>query len=466
MAERYRIAYRFALVVWLVLVSACGGGGSQPGGEQPRYDYPVALDVSFGSQGYQVFSTGLDEKSYLAQFVVNDFIIDNLGRTVIVGTRTSADREAWLLRLRPDGTPDPACGQGGWFSFKTGGPAVATKVAQLGSGEYVIAGQLGVASIWFLRQNCSIETTRGTAGQSVVPAPSPTEIQGGVSALVVDNLGRIVVTVGTTMSGRLLLARFTPEGNKDTSFGSGEGYVSVASLDGAAPRPADIAVRPDGRILVAAAMVYSSQVGHWAGFVQLQENGALDTTFGDRGFVSIRPSPNYVAVPKALALLSDGSAIQAGLTQPGVLVGTVISADAYWLKVSQSGTPASVFGTNGFLFWDASPDGKRSSSNYVTSMLPLEEKILSCQNWLNNTKVGQQIEAASMQVLVQSRQLATGAIDTSFFNGTGWLPRQGDLSASCIGLRKAQDGTFRALLDYGPAGKATGETFALVRVKK
>lgn len=446
-------------------VAACGGGGTD--GTQSRFDYPVALDASYGDAGYRIFSTGLSDKAYLSLFNVSDFIIDRAGRIVVVGTRTSADRQAWVLRLLADGSPDPSCGQSGWSSFTTGGPAAPQRIAQLADGRYVLGGYLGVPSVWALREDCTVDASFGKNGQAVLPAPSPTEVQDGVNALAIDQQGRVLATAGSTMSGKLLLARFTSQGVADATFGAGAGYVSLAPSDGASPQPAAIAVRPDGRVLIAAAMAYNSQVGHWAGFVQVLADGSLDRSFGTGGFVSIKPDPNYVVVPKSLMLLADGSAIQAGLTQPGVLVGTVISSDAYWLKVTPGGQAATTFGTNGLLIWEASPDQRRTSSNYVTSMLDDAGGFFSCQSWINNTKVSQQVEAASPQVLVQRRSTATGELSTSFSaGGTGWLPRQQDLAASCIGVRRGSDGRVLVLMDYGPAERTTGQTFALVRVSQ
>lgn len=450
----------------LGVAAACGGGGGAEG-DLSRFDYPNAVDVGFGDAGYRVFSTGLSEKEYLSQFNVNDFIIDSRGRVVIVGTRTSADREAWVLRLLPDGTPDQSCGRMGWASFTTGGPANPQRVIELLDGGYALSGFLGIPSVWALRSDCHVDTSFGKDGQAVMPAPTPTEVREGVNALALDDLGRLYATAASTMSGRLLVARFTAGGAPDVAFGGGRGYESVSSPDGASPQPAAIAVRPDGRVLIAAAMVYNSQVGHWAGFVQLLNDGSLDTQFGESGFVSVKPSPNFVAVPRSLVLLKDGSAIQGGLTQPGVLVGTVISADAYWLKVTGRGVADPEFGVNGLHIWDASPDKRRTSSNYVTSLLEDERSggFLSCQNWINNTKVSAQIEAASLQALVQRRSSRTGELDVSFAGGgTGMLPRSEDRPASCVGVRRGADGRTFALLDYGHVGNAVGQTFALVRV--
>jgi len=52
------------------LLSACGGGGggSSSTAGLSRYDYPSALDTSFGEAGSRVFSTGLPARAYLGAF--------------------------------------------------------------------------------------------------------------------------------------------------------------------------------------------------------------------------------------------------------------------------------------------------------------------------------------------------------------------------------------------------------------
>lgn len=59
-----------ALLSAASLLSACGGGGggSSNTAGLGRYDYPSALDTSFGEAGYRVFSTGLPARAYLGAF--------------------------------------------------------------------------------------------------------------------------------------------------------------------------------------------------------------------------------------------------------------------------------------------------------------------------------------------------------------------------------------------------------------
>lgn len=439
----------------------CGNQPAQPGQD---FLYPEVLDTAFGSGGYMTDGTGLRETDFLGAFNVFDFIIDQADRYVVVGNRVTGRHEVWLRRLLADGRPDPSCNGNGWLIFTTGGPANPAALLQLPDGRYLIAGLLGNASIHAVRPDCTIDTTFGTGGRAVFPSPAgPTAITGGIKALALDAAGRVLATMRAA-NGRVLVARFLADGTVDTTFGD-NGTAWHAGPDSGSFDPMAIMVRPDGRILVAGRMLYSLQVGYWPAFAQLHADGALDTTFGDSGFVSIRPAPNPFVVPLSAILLPDGAAIQAGLTQPAVLGGVLVETDAYFVRITPDGRPDPSFGANGVLVWTAGPANRNKSSNYATALsLARDGALLACQNWLNNALVTSR--AAIPQVIVQKRSPLTGAAMAGFgLDGTGWLPRrQRDEEAYCIRMRTARDGSTVALLDYR-AKLALDESFALVRVR-
>lgn len=451
------------------LLTACGGGGSNgndamSSGRLSRYDYPSAVDNTFGNSGYLTFSTGLPSRAYLGSFAPTSFTTDGLGRIIIVGSRTSADREAWLLRLNADGSPDNTCGSGGWMSWTTGGPASPSRVRVMPDGRYAVGGLLGTASIWVIKADCKIDSTWGNGGKTSMPAPTATEVNAALNDFDVAPDGSIVATVASTLSGKLLVARFMPNGNFDTMFGT-SGYVSVAPPDHGSPQPGAIRIRPSGEILVAAAFVYSSQVGQLPGFVQFTSTGQLDSTFGDQGFQIQNPGSNLVGIPKDMLLLPDGSAIQAGLTQPGVITGTVIAVDTYWMKVDSHGQPATAMGPNGIKVWSAGPTDRSASTNYATGLsLTKTGNVLTCQNWTNNTEQAvDQTQAAPLQVLVGLTD-ANGSFINSFGEGgTASLPRANGFAEKCVALTQTASGDVLALLDYGPALNASGTTMAVVR---
>jgi len=483
---RLASAWIAAGLVSLAGLAGCGGAPSDTGSSsssnvlggtaantlQKRFDYPNVIDATFGNNGTVSVNTGYSEKITVNGFETHDFIVDRLGRIVVVGTRSSAAREAWIYRMLADGSPDASCGTAGWSSFTTtGGPATPRKIVQLPDGRYVMGGVLGPVGIAAIAENCSLDRSFGTSGFATFPSVPVLEVGGLVNALAVDSSGRILATVENTQSGRLVLARFLSNGQLDTSFGTA-GIASVKPVDGTNEAIGrDIAVRPDGRILIATQMVYSAQVGFWAGFAQLLPNGALDVSFGEAGFVSVKPIPNFIANPASMVLLPDGSAIQGGLTQPGVLVGTGMLVDAYWLKVDVSGRPDARFGNSGLLIWNAGPQGFDGQNN-VGAMAAIGangDQFASCQYWMNRTAPTGQATLASQQSIVQWRSSATGALQTEYANGgTGWLPRDNDPKSElwnrCIGLKVGKDAKLLALLELGSVERALTPMFAVARI--
>lgn len=352
------------------------------------------------------------------------------------------------------------------MSWTTGGPASPSRVRVMPDGRYAVGGLLGTASIWMIKPDCTLDSTWGVAGKAAMPAPTATEVNGALNDFDVATDGSIVATVASTLSGKLLVARLMPNGNVDTAFGT-SGYVSVAPPDHGSPQPGAIRIRPSGEILIAATFVYSSQVGQLPGFVQLTATGQLDASFGDRGFQIQNPGGNLVGIPKDMLLLSDGSAIQAGLTQPGVVTGTVIAVDTYWMKIDRSGLPVAAMGPNGIKIWSAGPAGRNESTNYATGLsLTSSGRVMTCQNWTNNTEQAiDQTQAAPLQVLVGLTD-ANGSFIHSFGEGgTASLPRANGFAEKCVALTQTASGDLLALLDYGPALNATGTTLAVVRVR-
>jgi uncharacterized delta-60 repeat protein len=125
-------------------------------------------------------------------------------------------------------------------------------------------------------------------------------------AAAMQSNGDIVVagtTTGTTAATEFALARFLPTGQLDTTFGQG-GLVTTVPK-GEFPEVAALLVQPDGRILVAGGAGSGlKKAPSPTVLVRYNPNGSLDSTFGTGGIVE---EPTPVAVPTALALLSDGS---------------------------------------------------------------------------------------------------------------------------------------------------------------
>ena len=162
------------------------------------------------------------------------------------------------------------------------------------------------------------------------------------SSIAVQPDGAIVVVGSseTTQGGfGIAMARFTPNGQMDTTFGNG-GLVTVQP-PGIQPTATAVMVQPNNQILVGGYVIGIND--HTPGAMVLgryDSNGSLDTTFGTGGFAE---ATTAVGSPSALALLANGSYLAVGqsgavaeFSSIGVLQPTV--------------TPSAVVATSGSVF--------------------------------------------------------------------------------------------------------------------
>jgi uncharacterized delta-60 repeat protein len=203
-----------------------------------RYLTNGALDTTFGSGG---FASAVAVGTPLAVALLSDggeFVINNQAAVAQfsgAGTLLSAPTGASVVASKPSGS-----GLG--------------PVAFLSNGQFLIASIVPVT-----RHFNNLGVTRYTPFGAVDPSfQSPAFSFGAAltqstpSAVAIDALGRVVVgggyspdTVGTTLFG---VARLTPSGSLDTSFGSGGVLTTSVALGGEAW---STLVQPDGRIISA-----------------------------------------------------------------------------------------------------------------------------------------------------------------------------------------------------------------------
>ena len=143
-----------------------------------------------------------------------------------------------------------------------------------------------------------------------------TDFHGGADlaqAVAVQPDGRIVVA-GTTYQGNdyssedFAIARYTPEGRLDDSFGT-KGRVTT-DFPGLAAVPSAVLVQPDGKIVVAGG-AYPLFV--FAGNFELARynpDGSLDASFGNGGIVTT--NFGFGSYAFGLALQPDGKIVAAG----------------------------------------------------------------------------------------------------------------------------------------------------------
>ena len=264
-----------------------------------RYEADGMLDPSFGGDGK--VTTDLFSGARWHLEAGNGLVLQADGGIIVAGQAGAAG--AALVRYQSDGTLDKSFGTAGsvvvhdrdsWFQ----------SVAIDPTGRIVAAGRTGYKfSVARYLANGRTDTTFGHNGW-VFPQFGVAWAAANDVALQAD--GKIVAggdgTIGCWPGGHCdhvaVLARYSPEGSLDTSFGEGgivrsdfKGWINA------------IAVQLDGKIVGA-----GLGVGRFV-VVRFESDGSPDQTFGRHGRISVFPSPSEAT---AVAIQADMRILAAG----------------------------------------------------------------------------------------------------------------------------------------------------------
>jgi uncharacterized delta-60 repeat protein len=190
-----------------------------------------------------------------------------------------------LLRYLPDGTPDLGFGVNGHVVTDYGTNGLLTIQAD---GKLVAAFGLRLTRF---HSNGALDTSFGVNGVADVFGNS--DENNLFLRLVLQHDGKIVVT--GVKNRQPLLARYTPDGNLDTTF-SGQGFRLLEigndeQADTWTNRWRDLAIQPDGRIVVgrtAKRLIdpFYQTYDYDAILARYNSNGSLDSSFGNGGLLN------------------------------------------------------------------------------------------------------------------------------------------------------------------------------------
>ena len=263
-----------------------------------------SLDPQFGSGG--VVRTGT---SGFFPVRPKDIAIQSDGKIVVAADRADGIAEAVLVRYQTNGDPDPTFGIDGivqrsipydeWF---TAAVAIQPDGRLLVGGTARRFGSNGFGFNFAVARhltNGALDSSFGTGG--ITEMSEDSDILG---ALALSSEGEIILGGGS--SSNSAIARLTPAGVPDPTFGTGGIVVSdvpaVTALQYAGVRGIVTAGRTVGGDFVLARHTTS---------------GALDTSFGDGGVLVT--DFGQVDQPFALAVDSGGRVVVGGQTSPSGL---------------------------------------------------------------------------------------------------------------------------------------------------
>ncbi len=276
------------------------------------------LDLTFNTTGYNVVQGGFQD-------VYQDVTVQADGKIVAVGTKLNPGfitSDLRIARYNANGTPDNTFGTNGMVDYVIGDAQFGYGVEVLADGKILVAGgvsdQVGSLQWLLLRLNAdgSTDISFALGGFQLVDYINGNEDLAYEMAVQPD--GKILlagVVVDSLQRYTPAIYRFTENGFLDMDFGvDGLAIVPVVEAEN---EFSNIKVRPDGKIV--AIGHYSEVFNDWGVLVaQFDTNGVLDPSFGTGGY-TVEPVGYIQAEAYGLALTGAGDIIVAGTTKDSTI---------------------------------------------------------------------------------------------------------------------------------------------------
>lgn len=298
-----------------------------------RYLPNGTLDPAFGSGGlvHIDIDTGPDEANAIQALPDGSLLLAGF-------ITTNAYSDFGLVKLLPDGRPDDTFGEDyagiartGYVRLGLGGLSIhdqAFALATQSDGRIIVAGVTRVVRNGFLYAQVLmarftavgvLDTTFGAGAGYVVLPPFYGDVSDVLTGIALTPSGRLAaddrITVVGYSYGRnsAFIARLTPDGAADPTFGNGSGRITLqASSSGGVHQGVSTiaAARLDanGRIVIAG---QGSDRG--ITLMRFSSAGVVDGTFGNNGrsLLKFSASTEYDA-PAALAIQGNGKIVAVG----------------------------------------------------------------------------------------------------------------------------------------------------------
>lgn len=315
------------------------------------------LDTSFGVGGKATTDFfGGGDRAYAV-------VLQPDGRIVVAGYATrNGGLDVAIARYLATGVLDSSFGSGGKMTIDVAGrDDTAFAIALQTDGKIIVGGfatTSGTNQDFFLARLLTggdLDTMFGTGGKTTLDFTGSTD---QIHGLAIQSDGRIIASGGTTNSVTgidFAAARFSSEGQLDTTFGSGGRFATdFGGRDNAA---SSMVLLPDGR-MVLAGFAYTGDGRSTFALVRLTKDGVLDNSFGTMGKVTTAFA-DYLNIGIAIALQSDGKLIVGGYTS------TQNDAGLSLARFNADGSLDTTFANGGKLFGTNRPIPALTFSNEI-----------------------------------------------------------------------------------------------------
>ena len=304
-----------------------------------RHNSDGSLDTSFGTNGIAVTDFGgADDKAYDAALLPD-------GGIVAVGEADPAGflkRDFGIVRYNPDGTPNTSFGTAGIVTTDIRGDAdQAEAVAVQPDGKILVAGLAAtvagrITDFALARYNPDGTLDQSFGSHGIVT----TDISGDDAAVALGIQADGKITLVGTAGEHIALARYTPNGSLDVSFGTNGTaiYPGFGEARG-------LAVTPNGGIFIA-----GDSGGDFL-LLSYRSDGTLNPGFGNAGTVTtdISGSGDFA---ENLAIDAQGRIILVGRATSSTILDMALA------RYNPDGTLDTSFANHGTLTADFHGEGE------------------------------------------------------------------------------------------------------------
>lgn len=275
-----------------------------------------SLDNTFGSNGVVTAQVSLPTEN--AEDFGYDVVLDSAGNILVCGSSDDLNyvNRPVVVRFTPNGVLDTTFGTNGVATIPvmTVGSNSFQGIALQPDGKIVASGYFGNTELWYVMLIVRFETdgtldpTFGDAG-IVKYNYGNVDDEGEDLKLLPD--GSILVagvTVTQSYNYSALLAKFTPTGQIDSTFGTnGAIKEDLANFDYAA----NLEAMSDGTIIMSGTSGVGPPNGFDLAVWKYNADGTRDNTFGSNGVVQ-HAIPSYYTMIYAMDVQADGKILIGG----------------------------------------------------------------------------------------------------------------------------------------------------------
>ncbi len=311
-----------------------------------RFNTDGSLDETFGDNGKTIIERVENILIYdqmRALSIQEDGKIIGCGR--VVGNNSDRYSDIAVIRLNADGKPDNSFSDNGLLVLNIGNEDRVTDMALQPDGKLLLTGFIeqtdGQSQGGFLTRILPDGSYDNSFGENGVIFLRNLSIS-NISAITLQADNKILIC-GEYFGKSLFVMRFLPNGSFDNTFDEEkDGITGIIFADDEFPNANlyDIAVQPDGKILVAGSAGINSF--YEMALARFKSDGSVDSAFGDKmGYTVVPIEDNGVAKAYHVEVVGE-KIILTGLyatTDPNSYFGAV--------RYNMDGTLDPAFGENG-----------------------------------------------------------------------------------------------------------------------